>query len=304
MKNRVIDVQSYGTMIAVERGLLKIRASDREPAMVPLDTIGVVLIGQGTSISVNAISSLLEHGATVLLTGPNHLPQAQIWPLQGHYLQRERMLAQAELSLPFKKNLWKQVVTAKIGAQSDALRWVGADHLALHVFLKSVSSGDATNAEAQAARKYWPLLFGKDFRRVHQGDDEVNSMLNYGYAILRAACARAVCAAGLHPSFSLFHINKENAFALVDDLMEPFRPSVDAMVWSLRQAGVSEITPDVKKRLVGLLNFRIDDDGESRNFSDFLFSYAKGVAQAMLDGQPRLGLPRDFMANFLNTNDI
>jgi CRISPR-associated protein Cas1 len=130
---------------------------------------------------------------------------------------------------------------------------VDAPSARLRRLIEAVRSGDPDNCEAQAAQAYWPALMGKDFRRERTAGG-VNAMLNYGYAVLRAATARAAAGAGLHPSLSLHHQSRGEALRLADDLMEPFRPAVDLIARSLRDEGVAEVTPAAKARLAGALH--------------------------------------------------
>ena len=136
--------------------------------------------------------------------------------------------------------------------KAAALEAAGAPTAPLQALVGKVKSGDPENIEGQGARRYWGLLFGPEFRRDQDGDG-VNALLNYGYTILRSATARAVVAAGLHPSIGLHHSNDANAMRLVDDLMEPFRPMADLKVWQLHQAAESHVTPDTKRALVRVL---------------------------------------------------
>ena len=151
-------------------------------------------------------------------------------PLEGHSTQGERFALQAAVSLPTRKRLWRDIVHSKILAQSIILKefWEidrGLEQMASRVLIKN-----AANVEAQAARRYWKSLFGdSNFRRDRDAQDQ-NRFLNYGYAVLRAIVVRAVCGAGLHPSLGLHHHNRYDAFRLADDLVEPFRPSVDRVV--------------------------------------------------------------------------
>jgi CRISPR-associated protein Cas1 len=158
------------------------------------------------------------------------------------------MSDQANAPAPLKKRLWQQIVQAKILAQGATLAAVGAEAGGFRLLARKVRSGDPDNVEAEAARRYWPLLLGNTFRRDQDGDG-LNGLLNYGYAVLRAATARAVMAAGLHPSLGLMHSNRGNALVLVDDLMEPFRPVVDRVVHRLKSDGIVDVTGDAKAAL-------------------------------------------------------
>lgn len=152
-----------------------------------------------------------------------------------------------------------------------------------------VTSGDKENLEAQAARRYWPLLMGADFRRDRDAAG-ANAMLNYGYAVMRATCARAVVAAGLHPSIGIQHSNRGNAFALADDLVEPFRPLVDAVVDQMLRAGVTTLDPTVKRRFARLIAFDLRIAGEASPVSVAAQRLARSLARAFEIGKPELAL--------------
>ncbi|MBY0409354.1 MAG: type II CRISPR-associated endonuclease Cas1, partial [Burkholderiaceae bacterium] len=160
----------------------------------------------------------------------------------------------------------------------------------LQALVGKVKSGDPENIEAQGARRYWGLLFGSDFRRDQDGDG-LNALLNYGYTILRSATARAVVAAGLHPSIGLHHSNDANAMRLVDDLMEPFRPVVDLKAWQLQKAGESHVTPDTKRALVRVL---YDDMQTAAGVTPVMVCMqrlATSLAQVYLGERAKLDLP-------------
>jgi len=153
-----------------------------------------------------------------------------------------------------------------------------------------VRSGDPGNLEAQAARRYWPLMMGDDFRRDPDGDG-ANALLNYGYAILRAATARAVVAAGLHPSIGIFHRHPHNALPLADDLMEPFRPVVDLRVRELLDAGIRSVGSQEKRELAAVLQLELSTRFGSTPVSTCLVRLAQSVAESYQSGSPRLDLP-------------
>jgi len=184
------------------------------------------------------------------------MPVAVTIPLAGHHLQAKHLRSQIAVREPVKKRLWQLLVQQKIREQALTLAKIGADPEEILFLTSKVTSGDKTNIEAQAARIYWQKLFGNGFRRAPDKPG-LNALLNYGYAIIRAATARAVVAAGLCPSLGLHHSNQYNAFALVDDLLEPLRPWVDQACVELTH----ETEPDepividrrIKETLLGLL---------------------------------------------------
>ena len=221
-------------------------------------------------------------------------PVAMMLPLEGHSTQAERFARQTQLSLPAKKRMWKQIVQAKIAAQGAVLEALYGGDSGLGAMTARVGSGDPKNLEATASQRYWPRLFGDpQFRRRRDAEDQ-NRDLNYGYAVLRAITARAIVAAGLHPSFGLHHSNRYNAFALADDLMEPYRPLVDHSTAStIREWGFRAQFDKAAKRdvLDGLLR-RFDYEGQSRTLFDWIARSASSLAAVYMGEGKELYLPR------------
>lgn len=227
MIGRVVEIAEDGRFLSVKRGFLVVSHEREELGRVALDDIAALVVNaHGCAYTNNVVTMLAERGIAMVVCGPNHLPKAFLWPVDGHHAQSTRMAAQLEASKPLKKRIWQQLVRAKIRQQAANLAAWGRPAGGFHLLERKVRSGDPDNVEAQAARRYWPLLFGNEFRRDTAGGG-VNGLLNYGYAILRSGVARAVMAAGLHPGLGVHHSNRSNPMCLVDDLMEPFRPLVD-----------------------------------------------------------------------------
>jgi CRISPR-associated protein Cas1 len=222
----------------------------------------------------------LENNAAIVHCDDRHLPTALLLPLEGHHTLAERQREQLAATEPLRKQLWQQIIVAKIKNQAALLQKLEKPHAALLTHAKNVRSGDPDNYEARAAAYYWAHLFPTElnFRR---GRDEQppNNLLNYGYAILRALVARAIVSAGLLPSLGLHHSNKYNAYALADDLMEPFRPFVDAIV---QQIVISKkpydiLTKELKARLMLLPQL----DVKIRNERSPLFNATHTVAVSL-----------------------
>lgn len=292
MIGRIVEIAEDGRHLSVHRGFLKVEAGGEELGRVPLDDIvAVVANAHGLTYSNNLLVALAERGAPFVITGPNHQPAAILWPVAGHHLQTARMLAQAEAGRPLRKRLWQVLVQAKVRNQGAVLEAIGQPHGAFERLASSVRSGDPDNVEAQAARRYWPLLMGSDFQRDKDGDG-VNGLLNYGYAILRSASARAVMAAGLHPSLGIHHHNRGNPMCLVDDLMEPFRPIVDLAVFRLQQHGEAAVTVEAKRSLAGLLRCDMATGEGITPLGTCVQRLAQSVASSFESGRPTMVLPQ------------
>lgn len=210
--------------------------------------------------------------------------------IDGNYQQAKRFDAQIAANAPLTKRLWAEIVKVKLQQQASCLDAVGADGLQLMQLARKVRAGDPDNYEAQGARRYWGQLFGEDFRREQNGDG-INAMLNYGYTVLRATTARAVVAAGLHPTLGLHHSNEGNPMRLVDDLMEPFRPVIDLCVWQLVKQGEALVTPSSKRSLVRCL---ADDMQTSIGVTPVMVCVqrlATSLAQIFIGEKEKLDLP-------------
>ena len=253
MIGRIVEITENGRHLAKARGFLTVSADKAEIGRVPIDDVGAVIASaHGITYSNNLLTALAERCIPLVVCDSNHMPAAFLWTADGHHEQAGRMADQAGASKPLRKRLWSQIVRAKILGQGATLEAVGAPHGGFYLLSRKVRSGDPDNVEAQAARRYWPLLFGHGFRRDRR-EPGVNAMLNYAYTVLRAGAARAVMAAGLHPALGLAHRQRGNAFALADDLMEPFRPVADLLVWDLAKAGFADVDKETKPRLAQVL---------------------------------------------------
>ncbi len=297
----IVEIAEDGRYLSIFRGFLKISVGDQELGRVPLDDIAaLVLSAAQVSLSKTVITALLERKAVIVTTGRNWHPLGLTLSLDGHYGQAGILQDQINLSIPRQKRLWQHIVQAKISNQKNILERVQADPQViteLGILLKRVRSGDPDNREAQAARHYWPALLGSSFRRERRLED-ANSFLNYGYAILRAATARAVVAAGLTPALGLHHRSQVNSFALVDDLMEPFRPLVD---WKVAKMHTKEatLTPETKQVLVGILQMDLLSDKGSTPLINGLQQLAVSLVSCLRHKDASLALPQLYAAGSL-----
>ena len=199
----------------------------------PIEDIGFVIIeNPQVSISVPLMNELAENNVSVVFCDKKQMPCTMLMTLEGNTTQQESYKYQIDASAPMKKNIWKQLVESKIRNQALFLNKVGKNGDVLKPYYMNVKSGDTDNREGAAAREYWGHIFEDGFRREREGLPP-NNLLNYGYTILRAAVARALISSGLYPAFGVFHRNRYNAFPLADDVMEPYRPFVDEIVYHL-----------------------------------------------------------------------
>lgn len=257
--NRIVDISTDNVHLSAHRGFLIVALKGEELGRVPLDDVAALIVhAHGVTWTTNLVVKLAERGAMMVLCAANHAPVAMTIPIDGHHAQNARFRVQWDTPKPFLKQAWKAIVTAKVRNQASLLLALGrSEGEALAYMAERTRSGDPANIEAQAARRYWPALMGAGFRRDRSAEG-VNALLNYGYTIMRSMIARAVVAAGLHPTVGLHHANRLNAFALADDLVEPFRPLVDAVVRQMVEEGAEEVDRAAKARLAALISADVE----------------------------------------------
>ncbi|MCX5772059.1 MAG: type II CRISPR-associated endonuclease Cas1 [Candidatus Hydrogenedentes bacterium] len=291
MIKRTIEISGDGNHLSVSQGSLLVHKNGEVLARVPLEDLGVLILdAPNTTYTHSVITDALAAGAVVIPCGRNHNPCGLFLP-QDNSLLVQRLSAQVEAPLPLKKTLWKQIVQAKIRSQATALGPECPQRGLLLNLVPNVRSGDPTNVEAHAARIYWPALFGEAFRRLPEGEPP-NGLLNYGYMVLRACVARAVCGAGLHPAFGLHHHNRGNPFCLADDLLEPLRPLVDVRVKALVGAGITDVTREAKVQLLTVLTETVETGGEKGPLMVALERVAASLVRCYAREQKKLELPR------------
>lgn len=302
MRNTILDLAEESAHLCVRYSNLILKRSGKEDFSLPLEDIAVVVASNPQiSCTQNFLAGLCAAGGVYITCDETRHPVGMMLPLQSHHTQTERMARQVEAKLPIRKRLWQQIVHAKIESQGALLQNVHASDSGLFAMAERVRSGDPDNLEAQAARRYWMTLFGDaEFIRDRNAED-VNKILNYGYAVLRAMTARAVCAAGLHPSIGLHHHNRYNAFTLADDVMEPFRPVVDRAVLEIRGRWGSDAPLDknTKNELISDLTGAFLYENERRTLFDILARATTSLAEVFLGNEERLALPnfRDFFTD-------
>lgn len=297
MIGRIVEVAESKRHLFVSRGFMVVKDTEgegKELARIPLDDIGALIANaHGLSYTNNLLVALAERGTPLVLCAANHNAVGMLLPIDSHFELARRIDAQIEAGQPLRKRLWASLVKAKLTQQGAVLRLVGQPDVPLTALVAKVRSGDPSNIEAQGAKRYWSLLMGPGFRR-DRSQDGVNALLNYGYTVLRAATARAVLAAGLHPAIGLHHSNDANAMRLVDDLMEPFRPMIDLEVVSLQAQGELAVSPKTKRALALVLFKDMQTEAGRTPVAVCLQKLASSLAQVLLKQRDALELPQPY----------
>ena len=312
MIKRIIEISRGRTRLSVKNGQLLIESKEEKGAgashsdwqarrmrcerltRVPCEDVGILLVDHaGTVYTHSVFTELLKYGAAVVLCGRDHHPTGMFLPVEGNSLQTERMRQQAKAKEPLKKQIWKQIIQAKIRHQAKVLGPECGAYNFLLELAHRVKSGDKGNIESQASRRYWPDYLA-DFRRKREGLPP-NNMLNYGYMVVRAAVARALCGAGLLVSSGVHHRNKYNAFCLADDVMEPFRGFVDAKVREIRQEQDEdwnmELDQATKSQLLEVLYETVMIGGQKGPLMVGLHRTAASLAKCFAGENKKIELP-------------
>ncbi len=262
-------------------------------ATVPIEDIGyAVLEHQQVSITLPLLNAMVKNNVSVVVCDDRHMPSSMLLSLDGNSIQNELFSQQINASQPLKKNLWKQTVEAKIKNQAGLLQKLGVEYKDLLYLSRYVKSGDASNREGTAARLYWPRLFGNRFLRKRDGQPP-NMLLNYGYIVLRAAVARALCGSGLLPTFGIFHRNRYNNFCLADDIMEPYRPFVDEAVYSLwmLDSGITKVEKEHKIHLLDVLTLDVSFGKVTRPLMIGLSQTTASLARCFSGNEKKISYP-------------
>lgn len=211
--------------------------TDQKDTSTPIEDLGfLVLDHPEIYLSLPAMNLLIENNSSIIVCNQSHLPNGMLLNLNSHHIQQEIFRKQINATIPLKKKLWQQTVIEKINNQSKLLEKITGEKNDLHIIASRVLSGDSSNMEGVAANFYWKIYFQKCIQKKISRErfgEYPNNFLNYGYAILRAAVARSLAGSGLLNTLGIHHKNKYNAFALADDIMEPYRPIVDEKVYEI-----------------------------------------------------------------------
>lgn len=301
MRWHVVELAENGRYAKVGRGFLIVLDGQKTLGQVVLDELSCLVVSaEQATISKPLMVRPAELGIPVVFCGNNYHPVSITLPYSNHHQSNRILSLQIAVSVPLRKRLWQRLVKQKIINQLTVLKTADAGEQQhapikrLERLAEKVRSGDPTNNEAQAAKLYWQAVMGQGFRRLPAAEDFINGALNYGYTVIRAACARATCAAGLQPALGLHHHNQNNPFRLVDDLMEPFRPLVDLVViqWLKDENMPSErLESEHKAALAKVLTRDLNVDETSTPVSSAMEMLAFSLVKSLEENSVQLKLP-------------
>ncbi len=246
---------------------LVVERAGEESKSIPIEDIGIVVLDhQQITITQALLAKLLANNVALITCNETHHPVGLLLTLDGNTLQSQKYQAQIDASQPLKKQLWQQTVEQKIANQAAVLKGQRQETNYMDTLARTVKSGDPDNNEAKAAAWYWKRLFPDflHFTREREGLPP-NNLLNYGYAILRAIVARNLVGSGLMPTLGIHHRNQYNAYCLADDIMEPYRPYVDTIVYQIVRGNGKylDMTPNMKTALLNIPAMDVTIDGQT-----------------------------------------
>lgn len=288
----VVDIGDRAYLHIRNKQLL-IEKDGRIVDTIPVEDLGILILHHpAITISQAAVITCQKENVVLVFCDERHIPYSVLLPLvEGHSLHQKVLRQQLDLRITAQKRLWQQIVKYKIHEQSLTLRLLGYDSSNLDLLEKKVRPGDSENHEAQAAQQYWPLLFGNHFRRDYKMEG-INSLLNYGYAVIRAMVARALVGTGLHPAIGLHHHNQYNGLCLADDLMEPFRPWIDYLVHTMvEHQDEPRVDRHSKQILLQLLNDKVFWRDKAMPFMVASHHLATNLKRAYADKGEKLDFP-------------
>ncbi|HSD09075.1 type II CRISPR-associated endonuclease Cas1 [Flavobacterium sp.] len=270
--------------------------SEIRQSSIPIEDIGfLVLDHQEIYMSLPAMNLLIENNTAVIICSKSHFPNGMFLNLNSHHIQQEIFKNQIDASIPLKKQLWQQTVIEKITNQGLLLENITGNKNSFEFLASKVLSGDTTNMEGVAASQYWKTFFDTydiNFKRERFGDYP-NNFLNYGYAILRAATARALSGSGLLNTLGIHHKSKYNAFALADDIMEPFRPLIDEKVFEIMQTyNEQELNTKIKAELLQILTQTVYFKDERSPLMVALQKTASSLQQCYTGDRKKIKYPK------------
>lgn len=282
---------SQPSKLSLADGQMVVEQTDGTVRLAIEDLAWLVIDTPQASLTATLLSACMEAGIVVVTTDASHLPNGLLLPFHGHHRQAGMAERQVAMSAPLKKRLWQSIIRTKIANQAAALDKTGSvGAKVVAEMARHVGSGDPDNVEARAARQYWQGLF-RDFRR-DDDTDRRNKLLNYGYAVVRAAIARALVAGGLLPAFGLHHASIGNAFNLADDLIEPFRPFVDVLAHAQGGDKSGDLTLVDRRAMVAVLLADVRLGRETMTLLAATEQTCAALVRAIIDGDPvQLTLP-------------
>lgn len=283
MQWRILEVNSDDKYLCKYRGFVILKYGNDELARVPIEDINsVVISSNNATLSKQLMISLAEQAVPIILCGKDYLPKSITLPYGNHHKFKQLIDTQITASIPLKKRLWQAIIKAKIHNQVQLLihqqKREGANRL--KALMSKVKSGDSSNVEAQAAKHYWKHFSNERFYRRPQAKDELNSLLNYSYIVVRSCCARAIVSAGLLPALGVGHKNIYNPFCLVDDIIEPFRPCADQLVLKVIDSGHTKLDSENKSELAKVLSKTMYYKGKRTIVSEAIQKLAFSLARS------------------------
>lgn len=296
MNKRTVCISNQAHLSVEHQQMIVFLKENEDVKKVPIEDLAILILDHpAITYTHYLLVALSNNNVVVVVCDDKHLPTSLVLSLSSHTTHSRIIKLQADMPKPVGKALWQQIIKAKIAGQVHVLKSLKLNSERLQRLIIKVRSGDPDNCEAQAAQYYWTELFGTEFRRDRDLPG-INSLLNYGYMIIRSAVARAIVGTGLHPSLGIFHRNQYNPFCLADDLLEPLRPLVDITVYDLCKQFYCnesvELNKEIKQQLIRLMEFYINFKDQKLPMTVALDLYAATVKKFICQEIREIAVPQ------------
>ena len=276
--------------ISVKNRQLIVRGEEERKFAIE-DINSVMIESHESTVTTYALQALANADVAVFVCDRTHMPCGVMIPYKGHFRQPAALKSHLDAPKPLQTRMWQSIVVRKIENQARCLEECVGDSAGLNELAGRVMSGDSGNTEAVAAALHFKTLFGGGFSRKNDAL-EVNAMLNYAYAIVRGLIARTLAAYGFDPSIGIHHDNRMNAFNLADDLIEPFRPIADRVVYDLVANGFEVLVPESKRAIFSLTAADVEMEGQLHALSYAVDLVVQSFARSLKERTNLLMLPR------------
>lgn len=275
---------SWRTIVITRRAKLELKLNSmvvREEDQITKIYLGemymLIIENTAVSVTVSLLSELMKRKIKVIFCDEKRNPSSEMLPYVGSHDSSAKIREQIAWQKEMVELVWTEIVTEKIRKQAELLMHYGKEEAGLLIdYAKEVKLMDTTNREGHGAKVYFNALFGKAFTRT--ADHPINAALNYGYGILLSAFNREIVANGYLTQIGLFHNNQFNPFNLASDLMEPFRPLVDAKVI---EDPPNTFGKEEKHQLLTFLNQEVTINGKKQVVTNAIKIYCRSIFEAI-----------------------
>jgi CRISPR-associated protein Cas1 len=287
----ILDISSKKVDLHLKKGFLQLTCNDKQKE-IPLHIIdAIVVFAYSCNYSQQLLQKLCDENIPLIICDKKSQPIGIFQSTKQNVLRKQRVENQLNLKQSKINLLWQQIIKQKTYNQAQLLRLLDKENSDILNYNQHIKLNDSSNIEALVAQLYWKRLFGRQFKR-DPDISGINSLLNYGYIVVRSVFCRVITASGLVPEIGLHHKNLYNPFCLSDDLIEPYRPYVDKIVFEIYDFDKDpDLTPEYKKRIVGVLDKQVNINNKNMHLQFAIQYTVESLISVYENNQNNLFLP-------------